>query len=361
MAEDQDQRTEQPTEKRLHEASERGQVIYSNELTQSVLLLSGLALVTIAGAPLFLTLQEALRDGLAHGPRGDFDVHGVHAYLIQQVGRIAPAVLPILGGIVAAAAIISYFQVGVRLRSQALEAHFDRLNPAAGMSRLFSPRALIQITTSLVKLAIILGIVYGSSGDLLDEIIKLGRSSVRASFGRGISLALSLLLRIGIASLLVGGADYLYQRWQYFRDLRMTKEEVRDENKQYQGDPAIKARIKRAQRIAARQRMLKNVPKATVVITNPTHFAIALRYRRPGGLERPDEAPIVVAKGADFLAKRIREIATEAGVPIVENPPLARALYKTTDVGTFIPGDLYKAVAEVLAFVFKLSGGTRRS
>ena len=174
-------------------------------------------------------------------------------------------------------------------------------------------------------------------------------------------MAFSLLLRIGVATLLVGGADYLYQRWQHQRDLRMTKEEVKEESKQQQGDPAIKARIRRAQRIAAQRRMLRDVPKATVVITNPTHFAIAVRYRRAGGLEEADAAPVVVAKGQDRMALRIREIAVEAGVPIVENPPLARALYATTEIGTWIPGDLYKAVAEVLAFVFKLQGAAARA
>lgn len=360
MAEDKDQRTELPTEKRLSEASERGQVAYSAELTQSILLLTCLSLVALCGGPLVLTLQETLRDALSHGPRGDYDINTISAHLLSLVKRVSPALFPLLFGMFVTAAVVCYMQVGLKMRSEVLTFNFDRLDPAAGMSRLFSPRSLVQLASSLIKLAVILGIVYSMSGDLIDQILKLGRAQLKMSFGTGASLALSLLLRIGMATLLVGGADFLYQKWQHMRDLRMTKQEVRDENKQSQGDPAIRQRIRRAQRVAAQRRMLKNVPKASVIITNPTHFAVALRYRRPGGLEPADEAPIVVAKGADLLAKQIREIATEAGVPIVENPPLARTLYKTTEVGMFIPGDLYKAVAEVLAFVFKLKGAVRR-
>jgi flagellar biosynthetic protein FlhB len=139
----------------------------------------------------------------------------------------------------------------------------------------------------------------------------------------------------------------------------MTKEEVKDELRQTQGDPAVKARIRRAQRIASQRRMLTEVPKATVVVTNPTHFAVAIRYRRPGGLEEADAAPVVVAKGADLLARRIRAIARESGVPVVENPPLARSLYGACEVGWSIPPELYRAVAEVLAFVYRLKGAAR--
>lgn len=360
MAEDQDQRTEQASEKRLSEAADRGQVAYSNELTQAILLLSGLTLVSMMGVPLIASLQETMRDSLGKFPRGELDLNTIAAHLLSIVRRTMPAFLPLAGGMLLIAAVASYLQTGLHFRSQVLKFELDRLNPLNGAAKLFSPRSLVQLLSALIKLAIILGIVYSSSANLIEQILVLGRAPIRASFSTGASMALSLLLRIGLATLLVGGADYLYQRWQHARDLRMTKQEVRDEHKESQGDPEVRGRIKRAQREAARARMLKAVPTASVVVTNPTHFAVALRYRRPGGLEPADEAPIVVAKGADLFAKRIREIATESGVPIVENPPLARSLYKSADVGMTIPVELYRAVAEVLAFVFKLKGPSRR-
>lgn len=358
--EDKDQRTEEPTAKRLEEAADRGQVAYSQELSQSLLLLAGLAMLAATGSGLWLALQELVRQGLGRAPRGGLDLETAVQHLTSLLGRLTPAILPMLFGLVVAGALVGYAQSGFQLRSEVVGFDLDRINPATGWKRLLSTRSVVTLVAALGKLAVILGIVYVASGDLLGEIGVLARAPVRSSSAAAVSLAFSLLLRIGLATLLVGGADYLYQRWQHQRDLRMTKEEVKDEMKQQQGDPAIKARIRRAQRLAAQRRMLREVPKATVVVTNPTHFAVALRYRRPGGLEAADPAPIVVAKGQDLLALRIREIATEAGVPLVENPPLARALYAGSEVGQWIPGELYKAVAEVLAFVFKLQGAAAR-
>jgi flagellar biosynthetic protein FlhB len=361
MAEDdKEQRTEEPTGKKLEEAADKGQVAYSQELSQAVLLLSGLGLLSATGGALLLALQDAMRSGLTVARLGELDVHAAEAQVLSMVGRVAPAAFPMLAGLLVSAALIGFAQAGFRLRSETMGFQLERINPATGWRRLLSVRSLIQLASALIKISIILGIVYASSGDLVARIQVLARASVHASAGAAISLGFALLLRIGVATLLVGGADYLYQRWQHHRDLRMTKEEVKEETRQQQGDPAIKARIRRAQRIAAQRRMLRDVPKSTVVITNPTHYAIAVRYRRAGGLEEADAAPLVLAKGKDLMAKRIREIAEQSRVPIVENPPLARALYSTTEVGMWIPADLYKAVAEVLAFVFRLQGAAAR-
>lgn len=354
MAEDKDQRTEEPTAKRLEEAARKGQVAYSQELSQSVLLLCGLGLLAGAGGGLLAALQATLREGIGRPPRGDLNVQGAETYLLHLAVRLAPALLPILGGLLLASIVIGYSQVGFQIRSEAIAFDPQRIHPANGWKRLFSARSAVQLTSSLVKLSVILAIVYASSDGVFERLQPLSRVPVRAAAGQATSIAFGLLLRVGLATLLVGGCDFLYQRWQHQRDLRMTKEEVKDETKQQQGDPAIKARIRRAQRLAAQRRMLADVPKAAVVITNPTHYAVALRYRRPGGLEPADEAPVVVAKGQDLMAKRIRETAVASNVPIVENPPLARSLYSSTEIGSWIPTELYKAVAEVLSFVYRL-------
>ncbi len=354
MAEEKDRRTEQPTSKKLEEAEQKGQVAYSAEFSHAVLLLGGLAFLAASGASISAVLQELIREALGPRPAADLDVLSASTHVTRAMERLAPAALPLLLGLLVIAAGVSYGQVGLRFRGKILEFKPERLDPIAGFHRMVSLRSLLRLATSLAKLAIIVGIVWSGSDDVIGRVNLLGRSPADAAAETGGALAFDLLLRIGFATLFVGGADLLYQRWQHTRDLMMSKQEVKDEFKNQLGNPQIKARIRRMQRAASQRRMMKDVPDATVVITNPTHFAVAVRYRRPGGLDPADDAPTVVAKGQDLLAKRIREIATEAGVPIVENPTLARTLYRTVEIGMAIPPDLYKAVAEVLAFVFRL-------
>lgn len=355
MAEDRDQKTEAPTGERLEQADSSGQVAYSADLSQAILLLAGIALVTSSGGALMQALQQCLRDMLTARPSQELDVPSVGKLLVQLASRVGTTVLPMLFGLIALAYVVGIIQVGgFRIRTKALDVKFERLDPVGGASRLFSLRSLLKLATSLLKLAVVIGIAFGSTDSVVAKVTSLGRSSLRDTTMIALDLALSMLLRIGVALLIIGSLDYLYQRWQLFRDLRMTKQEVRDEAKNAQGNPQIKNKQRAVARNNARRRMFMDIPTATAVITNPTHFAVAVRYRRPGGLDPADEAPIVVAKGADLIAKRIREIATEAGVPIVENPPLARALYRTTEIGSSIPPELYRGVAEVLAFVFRL-------
>ncbi|HKE00358.1 MAG TPA: flagellar type III secretion system protein FlhB [Planctomycetota bacterium] len=356
MAEDAASRTEAPSPRRLDEADERGQVAFSGELTQSVLLLMGLVLLAGCGAPLVLALQRCLRETLARPLRAELDARTTATVVAQAMQGIAPAALPILLGLVVVGAGIGFSQVGFRLRPKVIELNFERLDPIAGVKRLFSLRATLRLLVAMAKLAAIAAILWATRGDALERAATLARAPLREAVTTALELALSLMLRVGIAMLLVGCADLAYQRWQHVRDLRMSKEEVKEEMRQTLGDPAVKARIRSAQRLAAQRRMLHDVKKATVVVTNPTHFAVAIRYRRPGGLEPADDAPIVVAKGQDLMARRIREVAAEHGVPLVENPPLARSLHRSVDVGAAIPPELYRAVAEVLAFVFRLRG-----
>src|SRR5262245_2969574 len=361
MADDRDQRTEAPTAQRLEEADERGQVPFSQELTEAVLLIAGFTLLFVAGAPLVAVMQGALRASLGAPPRAELNVSNAAAFVGGFALRLVPALLPLLLGIVGAGCAIGFLQAGFRLRPKTLEWSLARIDPANGFRRVFSLRSAVRLAAALVKLTILVAVVYAASPDVLERAAALGSAPLREAVTTSVGLAFHLAMRAVIAMLLVGGADYAWQRFLHVRDLRMTKEEVRDELRQTQGDPAVKARIRRAQRAAAQRRMLRDGPKASAVVTNPTHFAVAIRYNRPGGLETPDDAPVVVAKGADLMAQRIRQIATEHGVPIVENPPLARTLFRTVEIGDFVPAELYRAVAEVLAFVYRLRGVTVRA
>jgi flagellar biosynthetic protein FlhB len=230
---------------------------------------------------------------------------------------------------------------------------FNKINPAAGVQRLFSKQVLVNLGKQLLKLGAVSIIVYTSLAGNLNSLLALGQMPPAQQIGFIGDLMYSIGWKFGFLLVIVGLLDYAYERWQYEESLKMSKQEVRDEYRQSEGNPEIKGALKRRQREFARRRMMAAVPKATVVVTNPTHFAVALEWD-----EDKMEAPVVTAKGADLIAKRIREIATEHGVPIMENPPLARTLYAKVELDQAIPPNMYAAVAQVIAFVFKLKRKT---
>jgi flagellar biosynthetic protein FlhB len=352
MAEERsDERTEPATPRRREEARERGHVARSSDLSSAVVLLAAVLALEFTGPSLVRGLQSA-----AVGVFGNLgSVDGAPENLLLHYGGIATAVflgfLPFLAVVVAAALGVNLFQVGFLLTADPLVPKPSKLDPIAGLGRIFSVRSAVRLLVGLLKVLALGLVVYWtiwSERTRLAGLMGLGFEEILA-YAAGIMFTLSL--RAVLLLLVLGILEYGYQRWQYERDLRMSKQEVREELKRYEGDPKIRERRRAIQRQLALQRMMQKVPKATVVITNPTHLAVAVEYDASSMA-----APVVVAKGAELLARRIREVAAEHGVPVVERRELAQALYRSVEVGQSIPVELYQAVAEVLAYVFRLKG-----
>ncbi|RJQ84838.1 MAG: flagellar biosynthesis protein FlhB [Desulfobacteraceae bacterium] len=354
MAEDKDQeKTEPATEKKRREARKKGQIAQSREIPSVFVLLSSLSVFYFAGAWMFYQLTEIMRaifHQMAGWTAGIEDAHAIFWYLAQKMALLL-APLVTVAAVAGIAGNIS--QSGFLIIDDAFIPKFSKLNPFSGIKRIFSLRGLVELVKSLFKLAIIGGISYRTlkgEMDAIPALVDLDVSGILAFLGR---VALKMGFFTCLALIVLAGLDFAFQRWKHERDLRMTKQEVKDEHKQREGDPAVRARIRSAQRQMAMRRMMQAVPEATVVITNPTHLAVAMKF------DRSMPAPMVVAKGADHVAGRIREIAEQKGIPIIEQKPLARVLYKDVDVGQYIPVELYQAVAEVLAYVYRLKGLVR--
>ena len=369
MAEqDQDQRTEQATPRRRAQAREEGQVALSSELVVALLTLAWLVALAIGGGALARNLGSGLENSLqalAESGRDSWSVKSA-AQLLAGVARtalvpVAALVLPLalLGFLV------SYGQIGFQFTPKAIEFDLSKVSPAKGWRRIADKQALVRVGLALAKIIALFCIVAGVAWSKIGAAIKLADQEVGPVLaGAGRIVFACAVAAVG-AILALALADWAIQKLRHERDLRMTRNEVREEVRNMEGDPHIRARVRRIQREMARRRMLADVPKATVVITNPTHVAVAIRYERSaensskGGVNR---APKVVAKGVELVALRIRETALAAGVPVQEDPPLARALHAQCEIGDEIPVGLYKAVAGVLAYVYRLrSKGARSS
>ena len=256
-------------------------------------------------------------------------------------------------GVAAAAVLSNYIQVGSLFSWEAVQPDFAKINPWKGLGRLFSRQAAAELAKSIFKFAIIGWVAYATIRAEWAQIVSLWNLEAGQIFRYVGQVSFQLFLKTVLVMAALAGLDYAFQRWSYEKSLRMTRREVQDEFKQTEGDPLIKSRIRSIQRELARRRMMAEVPKADVIITNPTHLAVALQYQY-----KDMSAPKVVAKGAELVAEKIKEIAKAHGVPLVENKPLAQALYKTVDLGQTIPSSLYRAVADILAYVYRLRGKT---
>lgn len=346
------ERTEKPTARRLRDARRKGQVARSRDLGQALSLLACVLVLSWTGSAMARALGGEIKRALVR--MGDTPLVAVGPKEVAVLAIEATSTLAMVCGPVAFASMLAVIGVqaaqgGFTLSSQALAADWSRLSPATGFKRLgFSQGGIETLKAVLVSTTLVV-IGYLGIKAVVGTSPALSRVGAVPAAAAGWSELLALLRQTGIALLVFAAADYGVQRWRFMKSQRMTKQEVRDDYKLTEGNPEIKGRVRRIQMEMVRRRMFAAVPKATVVVTNPTHFAVALEYHR-GAMA----APRVLAKGRNLIAQRIRTIAREHGVPVVENPPLARALYQSVEIGDFIPGALFEAVAEVLAYLIRL-------
>lgn len=349
MAEDSDlEKTEAATGRRIQRAREEGQVVRSRELSTFVELITALGALIVMGDYLMDALSRSMRRGFSLDRASVFDPHLMLARFHEQALDILVAFLPFLGFIVVAAVATPFLLSGWNFTFKPLTPNFSRLNPATGIKRIFSVTGLVELLKAILKSILIGGIAAWVIWRSMDAFFALPGEPLNAGIAHLGQLVISTALVIVGSFLFLVVADVPFQLWHYGKSLRMTKEEVRQEAKESEGDPQIKGRIRAMQREAARRRMMAEIPKAQVVVTNPTHFAVALRY------DEGMAAPRVVAKGSALLAERIIELAREHRVPVLQTPPLARALYRHTELGEEIPQRLFTAVAQVLAYVYQL-------
>ncbi|MBK8914394.1 MAG: flagellar biosynthesis protein FlhB [Phycisphaerales bacterium] len=347
------ERTEKPTARRRSEARDQGKIARSTDLAAAVGLLAALLLLNMLGPGIVNTLLSLARH-LGEPPA--LQPQDLTPWVMHCIDAVWRCLLPFLLILAVLAALAGLGQTGLYFSWKRLAPKFSGLNPLSGVKRLFSKDNAVRFAFSLLKMGVVAAVGWWTISADAGLILTAGQSGAVGVLHATSALTYKLALRMGIALLIIGVADYFWQRYSMERGLMMTRQEVKDEMKNMEGDPAIKARIRRTQYKMALQRLRSDVPKADVVVTNPTHFAVALRYD-----DATMGAPRVVAKGADFLAQRIRELAREHGVPIVERPALARALYATVDVGSEVPPALYRTVAELLAYVYRLSGRAARA
>ncbi|MEZ6036298.1 MAG: flagellar biosynthesis protein FlhB [Planctomycetota bacterium] len=348
-------KTEKATPGRLSEVRNKGDTPLSKELIQGGVLFFAAIMLLWVGEWLMSALGEVMLNGLSLDvqTRPLEDISGICAELSRAMLTIAPPFVTLVGALVLATLLIGYGQIGVKVSSEVIKLKFERLNPVNNVKRVFSPQSLVRTLFALLKLSVIVAVLYLVLHDRLPVLLRLHEMPFAAAAGEIGSLALTLLLWIGAVVTVMAAADFAYQRYSFHKRNMMTKQEVEDERKRSEGDPTMKARQRSARNEMLRHRMMAAVPKADVIITNPTHFSVALRYDR-----KRDAAPIVVAKGVDEMAFAIRKIAKENGVPLMEDPPLARALYRAVKIGQSVPEKFYQAVATVLSHVYRLKGRT---
>ena len=352
MADDhsQDEKTEQPTPRKREDARKKGQVAKSQELNSVFIILTGLLALVIFYNNILSGFAGSFHYNLTQIGT-DITVTKFYELFIANGMTLIKMVAPILIFLGIVGLLINLAQVGFMISAEAIEPKLDKLDLVKGFKRIVSMRTLVNLFRDTAKITIIAYVAYLTYKAEMPNYIPLADQEVGQIVVFMSSVALKIVLRAAGVLLILSILDYAYQKYEHEKQLKMTKQEIKDEMKHHEGDPLIKMRIRRIQREMARSRMLQAVEDADVVVTNPTHLAVALKYD-----SEAMPAPVVVAKGERLIAEKIKEIAQKANVPIVENKPLARALFKSVDIGMEIPAKLFKAVAEVLAYVYKLKG-----
>ncbi len=352
MADDLGERTEDATPKRRREAREEGNIARSNDAANAILLMGAVMVLASGIKPLLFTLASMLEkslvgDHLASGVRPE----EVAEMLVPVAVEGALAAAPIVLGATAIAILAHLWQVGFLISGKALEPKLERLSPLKGFGRIFGAQGAIKTTMDILKVVIVGWIAWSVASGIFPAIVSLPAFGALRGFEEIGSMGMSLAMQLGAALLALGLLDYAVQKFKYERDLRMTKQQVKEEFKESDGSPEVKRRRMQIARQLAMQRLQTAVPKADVIVTNPEHISVAIQYDPASSA-----APRIVAMGADHIAMRIRQIAVRHSIPIVERKPLARALFANAKVGQEIPADHYKAVAEILAYVYRLKG-----
>lgn len=352
MADEQFQeKTEKATPRRKLKAREEGKVCKSQELNSAVMLCLGAATLYLMGPTLGDQLKELMTFIFSQAPLMNRSNESIMVFFSQRVINFFVLMAPIFAILMIIAYGINLLQVGFLFTTKTLEPKLDKLDITKGIKKLVSVRSLVSLVRDVIKISLIAYVGYKSISAELDTFYNLADNSVAVFAGTMGKIALTTVLELGAIILILALFDYAYQKYDFEKGIKMSKQDIKDEMKDTEGSPQVKSRIRQIQREMSRKRMMEEIPKADVVVTNPTRIAVALKYDT-GAMD----APMVVAKGERIIAAKIKEIAKAAGVPIVENRPLARALFSMCDIGSYVPAKLYRAVAEVLAYVYRQKG-----
>jgi len=350
MAEDSGQdKTEEPTEKRLTDARKKGQVPRSRELNTFVALMTGSVMLLFTGGAIVKGLGSLMRQQFQLSREIIFDPASPVIYFEQVLLDGLLLIVPLVIPLVLVALLTPMMMGGWNFTTESMVPKFSKMNPFSGLKRMFGIQGIVELLKAIVKIALVFFVAGSLFGNYFDQFMGLSSLTLNAAIYKAIDIIGFSLLILSSTLILVVAIDVPYQLWNNKRQLKMTKQEVRDESKEQEGNPEVKGQIRRKQMEMAQQRMMDEVPKADVIVTNPAHFAVALKYDPMGA-----GAPIMMAKGVDLIAAQIRNIAIGSDIPLVAAPPLARALFYSTEIGEEIPHGLFLAVAQVLAYVFQL-------
>ncbi len=349
------EKTELPTEKKLREAKKEGRFAKSVEINTAMMILFGFFTIKIFTPYMYEKMSKLFNEFYTLIKNTDeiYNKDYINQFMINVAYRSLEIVMPILAVCLIIGVVANVIQVGFNPSLKLIQPKMNRLNPLEGFKRIFSMRAAVELVKSLMKVILIGVIFYMAIKDEIDVLPSFFNMTILKSMEYSGNVIIDTSLKAGILFVFLAALDYGYQRFEYMKNMKMSKYEIKKEYEEAEGKPEIKQKIKQKMRQISMRRMMQDVPKADVIITNPTHYAIAIRYD-----QKKDSGPRVIAKGTDFLAQRIKEVAKENKVEIVENKPLARTLYATVEIGEEIPPELYSAVAEVLAFVYNLKNAS---
>lgn len=345
-----DDKTEAPTEKRRTETRDKGNVAKSTEINSVLVLIAGMLLLKLFGPWMIKEMSWHMYDLFQSIATITMDQQRVVEITLKAIYTTFWVLTPVCCGILFVGVLANVLQVGFLFAMEPITPNLNKIDPIAGFKRLFSMRSVVETVKNMIKLAIIGGVAYATLIAEFPKMMMLADASIGVILAFIGKTSYDIVMRVALVLAILAILDYLYNRYEHEKKLKMTKQEVKDEHKQMEGDPKVKARIKSMQREIARRRMMQEVPKATVVVTNPTYIAIALRYE-----PAENDSPVVVAKGKRLIAAKIRQVAVENGIPIVEDKPLARGMYDKVVVGFPVPAEFFTAVAEIMAYVYRLT------